>query len=300
VPKYDAPRESIISAMLWASAICHGTKGGLKGHFGGSFFQGWDYLLRAFCSSAAADPLSLTPERMTRLTPDELRSILTSNAVTPQVSLSDMERRAEILKRLASEVIQLFDGRVSVLLDRSEGRAGGPRGAYSQLGLLDAFRDPLMKKSSVFLMTMHFAAIWTASDQDQLMPMIDYHRLRILCRMGCIVLENDALAIALRSRQAVNVESERELRSLAVDVCRRVVEFSGMPMFEFDILLWAHARSCCRHHPVCVGGNLEDRSFYSYLTKPFVGRCEFQDWCLGYREDAVRGIWEPVVDTEDY
>jgi len=300
VPRYDAPQEAIVNAMLWSSAICHGTKGGLKGYFDGNFFQGWDFLFRAFCSHASSDPESVSPAKMTRLMPDELRSILASHAVAAQVALSDLERRAEILRRLSFEVGQLFDGRVSVLLARSEGRAGGPSGAYSQLARLDAFRDPLMKKSSVFLMTMHFAAIWTAVDQDLLMPMIDYHRLRILCRTGCIVLDSDDVATALRLKQTVSVETERELRSLAVDVCRKVVEFSGMPMFEFDILLWAHARSCCRHHPVCVGGDLEDQSFHSYLTKPFDGRCEFQEWCLGHRDDEVRAIWEPEVDTEAY
>lgn len=300
VPQYDAPQESVIDALLWASAICHATKGGLKGYVAGEFVQGWDYLLRVFCSAAARDPTSVAPERIRDLQPDGLHTILTASATEPRVALADLDRRSEMLRRLATEVIELFEGRVSVLLDRSEGRAGGSSGAYGQLARLHAFQDPLMKKSSVFLMTLHFAGIWSAQDQEHLMPMIDYHRLRILCRTGCIVLDDDALAMALRARRAVSDEVERELRTLAVDVCRKIVELAAMPMFEFDLLLWAHARSCCRHQPVCVGGGLEDQSFYSYVTTPFTGRCVFQDWCLGYRDDAVRDIWEPALDTEAY
>ena len=37
-----------------------------------------------------------------------------------------------------------------------------------------------------------------------------------------------------------------EIREAAAQVCKAVVRFSEIPMFQCDVLIWAHARSCCR------------------------------------------------------
>ena len=170
------------------------------------------------------------------------------------------------------------------------------------LSQLTAFRDPLKKKSGAFLLTVHFSGLWTITDQHNLEPMIDYHRIRLLCRTGCIRVIDDILERSLESRQPVPgiEEVEIEMRSGAAEVCRRLVDLTGFGMFECDNLLWAHARSCCQHQPVCIGGTLEDNSFYSLIDKRFEGRCEFQCWCAGFTDPGVRGIWEPATDTENY
>jgi len=229
-----------------------------------------------------------------------LLQLLTMNAPDSEITLRDIESRAVLIRRLASQILNEFDGQVSNILARSGGFAGGPAGAYGQLAKLDAFKDPLKKKSSVFLMGVHFARIWTARDQGELFPMIDYHRLRLLCRTGCLVINDNALLADLIAQRPGDTEVEVEMRNLAFAVCKRIVELSGTPMFEFDMLLWAHARSCCRHKPICVGQMPEDSSFYRFISKPFVGRCEFQDWCAGFRDPSVRAIWEPIVSTEHY
>ena len=71
-------------------------------------------------------------------------------------------------------------------------------------------------------------------------------------------------------------------------------------MFDLDLLIWAHARSCCRYAPLCVSGKLENDSFYNYVDNKFNGKCIFQDWCPGSGDLQYRGIWEPNVATEMY
>ena len=300
MPQVSAPTDSVVSAVLWAAAICHNTKGGLCGTFDGRTYHGWDYLLRAFCAIAEREPTMLVPSKMLEMDGHLLHHLLSVNASDGEISLRDIDNRAALIQRLASQILSEFDGQVLEILARSRGFAGGPTGAYNQLAKLDAFQDPLRKKSSVFLMGIHFARIWTAGDQGELFPMIDYHRLRLLCRLGCLVINDNAVLADLVAQRPVESDVEVEMRNLAFTVCKRIVELSGTPMFEFDMLLWAHARSCCRHKPVCIGQMPEDSSFYRFISKPFVGRCEFQDWCAGYRDESVRAIWEPIVSTEHY
>ena len=48
-PQMRGPREACLRAALWASAICHSTKGGLRGNFCGQMTKGWDYLDPRVC-----------------------------------------------------------------------------------------------------------------------------------------------------------------------------------------------------------------------------------------------------------
>jgi hypothetical protein len=299
-PRMTASPESALRAFLWASTICHSTKGGLKGTFNGVEFKGWDYLLRAFCVAADNDEALVSPEAITKLSDDRLLKILLLYATNGEVSLSDIDRRAEILRTCASQLTQVFQGSVNTLLERANNKVGGDSGAYSQLALLDAFQDPLVKKSSAFLMTVHFSGLWTITDQEHVQPMIDYHRMRLLCRTGCIEIRDSDTLHSLISQTPISPQVETAIREAAAEVCKSVVKFSQIPMFECDVLIWAHARSCCRHFPLCVSNRLENSSFYQYISNPYVGTCEFQAWCQGNKESTVRGIWEPKIFTERY
>jgi len=292
--------EAALRAFFWASAICHSTKGGLKGYFDGKFYKGWDYLLRAFCSAAEKDDNLVSPSHIRSLSENELYKLLTTFASEPQVTLPDLERRAEILNGCAFQLDTLFSGSVSELLKRASNKVGGKCGAYAQLEKLTAFQDHLKKKSSAFLMTVHFSKIWAILDQENVLPMIDYHRMRLLCRTGCIDIQDSQLLLSLKNQERVSKIIENQIRSASVGVCIQVVRETQKPMFDFDVLLWAHARSCCRYNPVCISNQLENDSFYDLVTNSFDGTCVFQGWCLGYSNSFIRGLWEPFINTEDY
>lgn len=299
-PKVKASKESALRAFLWASAICHSTKGGLKGDFSDTSFKGWDYLLRAFCVAAEDKELFVSPESVSEISGSELLDLLLRYAENPQVSLPDINRRAEILNVCATQLLDKFNGSVIELLERTRNKVGGDSGAYAQLALLDAFQDPLKKKSSAFLMTVHFSHLWEVKDQENVLPMIDYHRMRVLCRTGCIAIQDPNILLALISQTPVPSDVEDAIRQAAAEVCKSVVILSQIPMFECDVLIWAHARSCCRHYPLCISKQTENDSFYEYVEKNYEGACEFQKWCLGYRDSSIRSIWEPNIETERY
>lgn len=299
-PRMDGPTEACLRACLWAASICHSTKGGLRGTFASEVYKGWDYLIRAFTSSCSMNPSSLDPARIEQITESELSHLLASAATDSCVTLVDLARRAEILRQTAHELLDLSGGSISLLLDRASHKVGGDTGAYKLLSGMTAFRDPLKKKSGAFLLTAHFGRLWIVSDQENLEPMIDYHRMRLLCRTGCIKFTDLELQRKLESKQRVAINVEENIRAAAADICRLLVRLTGLGMFECDNLLWAHARSCCRNQPVCTGSMPEDSSFYALIESRFLGRCEFQSWCAGFVDSDIRAIWEPTSSTENY
>jgi len=299
-PQVKASKESALRAFLWAAAICHSTKGGLKGDFDGSSYKGWDYLLRSFCAAAEDNEALVSPDYISQISSIELYSLLIKYSQNSQVNLPDIERRAEILNLCANQLVEKFQGKVIKLLEETEGKVAGNSGAYEKLAVLETFQDPLKKKSSAFLMTVHFSQLWKIMDQENVLPMIDYHRMRVLCRMGCIIIDSPEILQNLISQKPVSSDIENTIREATAEVCKSVVILTQIPMFECDILIWAHARSCCRHLPSCVSGKLENSSFYDYIDKDFQGYCEFQSWCTGYKNSSLRNIWEPMVKTENY
>lgn len=226
--------------------------------------------------------------------------MLKRHAAKTVIKLSDLERRAEILRGAAEELNLLFAGQVGKLIAEFGGHVGGPSGLYALLNRLSAFRDDLNKKSTAFVTTVHFSEMIDIVDDNNVLPMIDYHRMRVLLRTGAVVIDDLKTRACLLDRKVVSLEVESTIRQASSDLCRFMAKQARMKMFDFDLLLWSHARSCCRNHPVCRGGLLESASFYELVTENFSGRCIFQSECLGCSDDAFFRLWEPKVETEDY
>lgn len=300
VPQVEASDETVFSACLWAASICHNTKGGLAGTIDGAPYNGWDYLLRAFISAGVSEPDLLMPRNVRHITAEQLRDLLTSAAPDAAIGLPDLDRRAEILRGTADVVMSHFDGSVDCLLDGAGHHVEGPGGVYALLEAIPAFQDPLRKKSSAFLMAVHFSGRWSIADSELVEPMIDYHRMRVLLRTGCIELDSEQARADLRDQAVVSNDVEGAIRAASREICKTIVQMSGMPMFDFDVLFWALARSYCRHSPICVSGVAQNPSFDDYLDRPNNGRCALQDWCPGAKNVEYRSFWEPIVRTENY
>lgn len=299
-PVVEITDETAFSAYLYAAAVCHATKGGLAGEFDSKYFKGWDFLLRAFSAEAVVNPETLTPASMRELSEERFRRILTEHCENAQIGLTDLDRRAEMLCTTAEELLRHFDGRVTNLLEQANRRVAGSTGAYTLLSKLSAFQDPLRKKSSAFLMTVHFSHRWKIVDQEHILPMIDYHRMRLLLRTGCITVPDPVVSAELRNQTTVDPAVEEAIREAAMQICRMVPGIARMPMFDFDVLLWAHARSCCRHAPICVSRRIENNSFHSYLAGRPSAECVFEEWCPGSSQPEIREYWEPMLATENY
>lgn len=299
-PVVNASSEATLRAYLWAAAICHSTKGGYHGRFKDKYYKGWDYLIRAFSYAAEENEDFVSPTRIQKINSSELLDLLARYSTDTEIDAPDIDRRAEILNICAKELIEVFEGSVQKLLNLSENRIGGGKGAYEQLAKLSTFQDPLRKKSSAFLMTAYFAELWVLTDHENTLAMIDYHRLRLLCRSGCIVVHDKEVLKALQLETPVDAAIEETMRVLAIDISDTLSRLTQMPMFKLDMLLWAHARSCCRYKPICVSGQVDNESFFKFTKIAEQDRCVCQNWCPGAVDVTFRSIWEPKVKTEHY
>ncbi len=295
-----ASDEDCFRAFLFAASICHSTHGGLGGSRNGGDFNGWDYLVEAFAAWAERDPGGLDLSRMSALNQAGLENLLRLPFDTSRVTLTDLERRAAILVDVSDAIEDRYAGEVVRLLQACDNRVGGVGGAYGLLRALPGFMDPLEKKSSAFLMAVHFSGRWPIHDQENVRPMIDYHRMRLLLRTGCIVPLSSDLASQLRSRETVQLADGAAIRAAAMEICSAIPSMTGMAVFDFDVLLWALARSCCRNRPLCVDEGPESLSFYEYTGLPESVGCVLTRVCPGAMSVTTRSYWEPELETEDY
>lgn len=299
VPALECDAETAFLALCSVAAICHSTKGGLKGIANGREVRGTEYLLAAFCGAANHDPASLALSALKIIDESGLRALLSRFIDAPTISLPDLSRRAEILRELATEIERFLDGRLATLLERAQGRVGGPDGFYEGMDQLSAFHDPLKKKSGVFLYFLEVTGRLHVIDTENLLPMIDYHVIRLLCRTGCIEIQSEALRHKLMTKEEATPEEERILREAAFKIRQELGKIFDVP--ERGELLYLLSRSYCRHAPVCVPGTIpESDSFDLYTGTVFNGQCPFQKWCPGACHADYRDLWEPIVHTENY
>lgn len=299
LPKITANQETALLALLWAAAICHATKGGLSGTRDGNMIKGFDFLLWAFIHAANTNPVSIGIARMKTVHGDELKRLLEEQVEEANVQLADLDRRAEILRQLATEIETLFGGKLMTLLDQTAGQLAGTNGFYALMRKFSVFQDEQAKKSSVFLHCLEQSQRWTPIDPENALPMVDYHIIRLFLRTGCLVITEPELRDKLRNKQEVTSEEERIIREAAKDI-----RISLSPLLSSPLrgeLLYHFARSYCRNTPVCVPGNLpENRSFDQVTDHTFTGVCPLQAWCPGCTQSEVRALWEPIIQTENY
>ncbi|MGI5191769.1 hypothetical protein ACQEVI_26760 [Promicromonospora sp. CA-289599] len=286
-----------LDAVLFAASICHSTKGALRATYVDTRYKGWDVLLRGFVA-AAEDGIG--PELLRDVDATSLAELVVHGGSETKVEFRDLDRRTEIVRSLARELTGYGNGISDVL--QFEGdvlTAGGAGGAYERLASLSAFSDSQQKKSTTFLMTVHFSGRVRMADPESVSPMVDYHRIRLLLRLGCIRV-SDELASALRSGDSVDSDVAAHLRSAAYAISTKMSAVSKLPELELDVLLWAFARSACRHSPVCTSQAYQNSSFGAFTGWSASRGCPFAGVCCS-EGAAIEGMfWEPIVETENY
>jgi hypothetical protein len=292
--------EDLFRVFLWTAAICHSTKGALGGKFNGVFYKGWDYLLRAFLFSAEADPDSVSPERMQGISAKALKDLLEGHASEATVAFPDLDRRAAMLATTADELLTKFDGKLFSLLAQGKWEICTTGGVYEQLQELTVFGDVQRKKSTALLVSIFYSARASLNGTQNAEPMVDYHRMRLLLRMGCIRVSDNKIIDQLQNQYPADEDVESEIRSLAHDISRDLPRLAGLNAFDVDVVLWAHARSCCRNAPLCISRRFENRSFSRFVDSADESRCVFTSSCGGASDQQLRSLWEPMRAMEEY
>ena len=285
-PEDDEP-ENIARYFFFMVAIDHRTSRENKPYeawINGRLYHGADLLYYLGARKYHEDPQFFNPERMSKITLDELRNWLCVN----NASLWDEEIRLMLLRDAAQKLIKLFNGNVLEVIRRCKRRLKHKEGGF--IDLLKTFRayeDPVEKKAYLLAKFLSRRKILHYQDVNNVRLPIDNHLTRIAFRTGIVTLGRDLLQKVLREEEASYIE-DIVVRFLVREAYYEVTKHLKIDPFLLDDFLWLFGRKVCRRStPLCDDETIRVSGF-SWTTHG----CPFKEICKAYNGDIPININE--------
>lgn len=298
----DVEREVKLRGYFYAVAICHQTHN-LKSKKKQLF--GWDYLEDGFVRLMQQNPGWWEPENLSHLNNHELAGLLapwfSDEGDRDHSTLDRLEERAYLMKNTGKFVMENYDGSFANLFDRAgEKLFNNGKGFYELLPAMEAFSDPLQKKSSFLLKLLEDAGLVSLQDPENAIPVMDYHMMRVLLRTGAVEVTDEHLRGKLFKHQPV--DTDQEIRSVCATAMREIGLASQHGILKMNDFFWTLGRSCCAkttlcHDRVCAKNPC---TFEKVVNVDDHARCVFEDFCKGAQSEAYRNLWQPMVKTHFY
>lgn len=233
--------------IFFLAAIDHNTHGAerYQAELEGTFLHGSDLMYALAKRAAELDPDLCSPKRMERIPEEELAAIFRS----PDGKLPvGMARRAELVRDAAGLLIGRYRGDLAELFRQAHSylrrSAGG--GILARLAEMKAYADPLEKKSFLLVKLLRRRGLLTVRDPEQLKVPVDHVLYTMALRSGLVRAAAGA-AGALLSGRVLSEAELRELRCAALAGYDLVAQLSGVPVDQFDDLVWGYGRECLRY-----------------------------------------------------
>ena len=289
VPKINAGEDKRILAYLVIVTICHQTQGAEGISRDGRKITGNPFLIDRI-SNWAETSEEILPGNFNNVDSKGLAEIL-SNSDAEHCVFREITRRLELLratykyfeKHSVEDLKEL--GRIPI----------NEIYAHIKREFGTAFStDPMMKKASYFIMLMHLSGIWKDIDMDGFIPMVDYHKQRLMLRTGMVRCTDEEAKRKLKNKEALG--DDLELRKACSDAFRFLGKYSGKGMMELSHIDWIIGRNCCRVEPACTAEcSYEKCNLGDFLDYQCHGRCPLETKC-----DKLTAFFEPNVDTDFY
>jgi hypothetical protein len=170
-------------AALFLCAIDHRT--GYRGTYlvGGSGpYEGSDLLWQLGSAAEQRRPGALTADRLAEVDATTVAAMFRIGGET----VADPERRARLLRDLASRLREHYGGSAAALLAACEGRLGGQGGLIVRLAEFEAYSDPLAKKSFLFAKIAGRRGWLTVADPENWEVCADNVLMRLALRAGLV------------------------------------------------------------------------------------------------------------------
>jgi hypothetical protein len=298
----DVHRETKLRGYFFAVAICHQThhlKSKLRGVYG------WDYLEDGFVRLMREAPEKLHPEWIQKQSiieiSDLLAGLFSDSGLPEHTTLDRLEERAFLMKNAATYIQEEFAGRFELLLDYSEAKLlNKGKGVYEVFPDMEAFRDPLQKKTLFLLKLLQDANLFSVTDKENLMPVMDYHMMRILLRAGAVEVNDHSLKEKLRNQSPL--EEDPGIRAACIRAMKVIAEESGHDILKMNDFYWTLGRSCCTETTRCRDRMCAKNpcTFQEVVAVEDHSKCALEEVCMGAKDDAFRSLWHPVIKTHFY
>lgn len=300
--KEPLDQELRLRMILFSAAICHQTHL-LKSEL--LQLAGWEYMEQVFLRIANENPHFLDPHFVTKQsTPDVNEFLLSGFSVDGKPGNSTLDRveeRTALYLDTAQFISKEYSGRVKDMLKETGGYLlRGGNGLYEVLEEMDAFSDPHRKKSTFFIKLVIDSGLLKIKDEENLLPIMDYHMQRVLLRNGCVEVPDADLREMLLVR--VPLKTDEPIRSVCIEALKIIAQYSGHPVMAMNDIFWPLGRSCCHERCLCEYDTCEKQP--CTLTKTLLimqhNHCIFEECCKGSQDKNYRNLWHPMVSTHYY
>lgn len=298
----DVDRETKLRGFFFAVAICHQTHY-LKSESKGIY--GWDYLEDGFVRLMRDYPENLRPEWLAKQSLNEISHLLAStfsdSALPGHTTLDRLEERAFLMKNTSEHIQENFAGRFDRLLGSTDGNLlEDGQGVYELFPAMEAFRDPLQKKTTFLLKLLQDASLFRINDEENLLPVMDYHMMRVLLRTGAVEVGDEQLRTKLQQHYVL--ENDHGIRAACAQAMKEVGEKSGHGVLKMNDFYWTLGRSCCAETTLCHDKVCSKNpcTFFEVVDFDTHGKCALQNVCKGATQHGYRSLWQPVISTHFY
>lgn len=294
-PQFD---DELKAAMYYyAVGICHQTY-----HLAHPALNlyGWDYLEYGFMEIAKQKPELLNADFLVQLTPHELISFIkpffSPNHDPKNCTLDALEERAHLWINMALLIKKNKKSHLEYFT-QSNGEA---KYFYENLSKCQAYADPLKKKTSFLMKLLMESHVVYFSNEQDLIPIMDYHMQRVLLRTGCVEVLDKSLNRALKNRSPL--ENDLEIREACIESMKLIARTSGFSIFKMNDVFYTLGRSCCNENMLCQN-NICEKSPCSLSLAVYLENhvhCIFQSICTGAVNEEYRKFWQPQISTHFY
>ena len=299
-PFIDSPLSDELKASMffYAVGICHQTYH--LAHPTKNLY-GWDYLEDGFLKIAQEQSELLDCHYLSKLDPESLAPLISPyfspDGLIENCSLDRLEERCQLWIDMAL----FLEKKETTFLEFMKSSNGIPDYFYRQLSEAEAYSDPLLKKTSFLMKLLEDGKLIRFKDQDQIIPIMDYHMQRVLLRTGAIEVNDPKLKSSLQKKE--NIQSDIKLREACIESMKIIAQCSEYSILKMNDVFYTMGRSCCHENPVCVHPHTCDKSPCSLslaVEIPQTHSCIFEEICFGAKSDDYKSLWQPQIETHFY
>ncbi|BES81781.1 hypothetical protein [Pyrodictium abyssi] len=219
----------------------------------GERFHGADLLYRLGRLMLDRDPGFFSPERLARVTAEDVKRWLCRGGVCPP----DPGARAALLRDLGSRLQSLYGGSASRLLEEARGMLHtwdpAAPGLVERLRVFEAYSDPVEKKPMLLAKFLERRGLLEIRDPWNKRVPVDNHLTRIALRLGLVELE-PSLQRKVEEQTETTPWEDLLIRTAVREAWHLVASRAGVDEFILDDLLWTMGRKLCIHdRPRCTG-----------------------------------------------
>ncbi|MBI3580331.1 MAG: hypothetical protein HY089_13080 [Ignavibacteriales bacterium] len=231
-------------------AICHQTTPlngpAFKGVFNGEPKKGWDALLFCLLKKTREDSAIVYPERLATLTLPKFTDILYDD--NDKLEIHNKQERVDLLNDLGHYMLRNTYNTVADLYIKSEGYLVKDynKGLLAEIVKINAYSDPIRKKTFFFLALMKNGGYWKyQDDKENLGAPVDYHEIRGHIRLGTITIKDELLVNKIRSFQPISKEEDLKIRGNVFQVIQYLSHKTSYTPSILHYFFWNLFRSCC-------------------------------------------------------